>query len=154
MKACDLPISRNEWDAAISFVSRSFNDVTATETQSAIALWEESEKYQGGIRANTTTFNVLLDVASRSPTPLLIDMIIKEMQDRNGEKVREAYRELVDSGEVVDTVVLNAVVTAMIRAKEHGSAEYIYDIPPVPQYPQANVNGKEVDVLTSRFFLY
>ena len=147
MKACDLPISRNEWNAAISFVSRSFNDVTATETQSAIALWDESEKYQGGIRANTTTFNVLLDVASRSPTPLLTDMILKEMQDRdlkpdrftyttlityhgicgNGEKVREAYRELVDSGEVVDTVVLNAVMTAMIRAKEHGSAEYIYE---------------------------
>ncbi|KAG0136599.1 hypothetical protein HOY82DRAFT_49120 [Tuber indicum] len=146
MKACDLPISRNEWNAAISFISRSFNDVTTTETQSAIALWDESEKYQGGIRANTTTFNVLLDVASRSPTPLLTDMILKEMQNRelkpdrftyttlityhgicgDGEKVRETYRELVDSGEVVDTVVLNAVMTAMIRAKEHGSAEYIY----------------------------
>ncbi|PWW78989.1 hypothetical protein C7212DRAFT_350221 [Tuber magnatum] len=147
MKACDLPISRNEWNAAISFVSRSFSNVTATETQSAIALWGESEGYKGGARANTTTFNVLLDVASRSPTPLLTDMILKEMQDRDlkpdrftyttlityhgicgdGEKVREAYRELVDSGEVVDTVVLNAVMTAMIRAKEHGSAEYIYE---------------------------
>ncbi|RPB05090.1 hypothetical protein L873DRAFT_1663492 [Choiromyces venosus 120613-1] len=146
MKACDLPISRNEWNAAISFVSRSFNDVTTTETQAAIALWDESENYQGGTRANTTTFNVLLDVASRSPTPLLTEMILKEMQDRDlkpdrftyttlityhgicgdGDKVREAYRELVDSGEIVDTVVLNAVMTAMIRAKEHGSAEYIY----------------------------
>jgi len=147
MKACDLPISRNEWNAAISFVSRSFNDVTATETQSAIALWDQSEKYQGGIRANTTTFNVLLDAASRSPTPLLTDMFLKEMRDRDlkpdrftyttlityhgicgdGDRVREVYRELVDSGEVVDTVVLNAVMTAMIRAKEHGSAEYIYE---------------------------
>lgn len=146
MKLCGLPISRNEWNAAISLVSRAFHEVTATETKSALSLWEESERYAGGVPADTTTFNILLDMASKSPTPLLTDLILKEMQDRkiqpdrftytslityygicgDANKVRETYRTLVDEGEIVDTVILNAVMTAFIRTKEFGAAEYIY----------------------------
>lgn len=145
MKAVDLPISRNEWNAAISFVARAFREVTTREAKSAIQIWKESELIVG-CASDTTTFNILLDMASKSDIPVLADWIIREMENRGigsdrfthttiityhgfrgeGERVRAAYRDLVDAGEIVDTVVLNAVISALFRANQPQSADYIY----------------------------
>lgn len=85
-------------------------------------------------------------MASKSDTPVLAKWILKEMDNRgiapdrfthttlityhglrgDAESARGAYRALVDAGEIVDTVVLNAVMTALYRCREPQSAEYIY----------------------------
>lgn len=146
MKAAKLHISRNEWNAAVSSVARCSREVTMREAKSAIQIWKESE-LMTGVVSNTVTFNILLDMASRSDTPVLVEWILNEMKTRkispdrsthttiitlhglhqDGEKVREAYRNFVDAGEIVDTVVLNAVMSALIRAHQPQSAEYIYE---------------------------
>lgn len=146
MKAANLPISRNEWNTAVSFVARCFKEVTMREAKSAIQIWKESELI-AGVASNTGTFNILLDMASKCDAPVLAEWILREMETRgispdrfthttiitfhgfrgDGEKVREAYRNFVDTGEVVDTVVLNAVMSALIRAQQPQSAEYIYE---------------------------
>lgn len=145
-KAAGLRISRNEWNAAISFIARSSKEVTMREAKSAIQIWKESEVV-AGIPSNTGSFNILLDMATRSDAPVLIEWILREMETRgvepdrfthttiitmhgfrgDGEKVREAYSNFVDAGEIVDTVVLNAVMAALIRSGQPQSAEYIYD---------------------------
>lgn len=146
MKTANIPISRNEWNAAVSFVARAFKVVTLREAKSAIQLWKESELAVGAA-SDVVTFNILLDLASKSDIPVLADWILREMETReigldrfthttiityhgfrgNGEGVRAAYRDLVDAGEVVDTVVLNAVMSALLQAKQPQSAEYIYE---------------------------
>lgn len=144
--AAGLRISRNEWNAAISFIARSSREVTMREAKSAIQIWKESELV-AGIASNTGSFNILLDMAMRSDAPVLTEWILREMETRgikpdrfthtiiitmhgfhgDGEKVREAYSNFVDAGEIVDTVVLNAVMAALIRSGQPQSAEYIYD---------------------------
>lgn len=146
MKAANIPISRNEWNAAIAFVARCSKEVTMREAKSAIQIWKESE-LTTGVASNTGTFNILLDMASKSGAPVLVEWILNEMKTRgispdrfthttmitfhsfcrDGEKVREAYRNFVEAGEIVDTVVLNAVMAALIRAQQPQSAEYIYE---------------------------
>lgn len=146
MKATGLPISRNEWNAAVSFVARSFREVTMREAKSAIQIWKESE-IVAGVPSNTGSFNILLDMASKSNAPVLAEWVLREMKIRgisadrfthvtiitihgfrgDGEKVREAYRNFVDAGEIVDTVALNAVMSGLIRSGQPQSAEYIYD---------------------------
>ena len=43
------------------------------------------------------------------------------------EAVRASYKELVDSGEIVDTVVLNCVMQSLINAGEASAAELIFE---------------------------
>lgn len=152
LRAANLPITRSEYNAAISFVARSFDTVTPDEAKAALHLWKTSESPHPttgtpGVPSDITTFNILLDLASKSDTPLLVEWILREldmrgmMPDRfthttlityhglrgDGEGVRLAYRALVDAGEIVDTVVLNAAMAAFLRAGQPQSAEYIYE---------------------------
>ncbi|KAL7273689.1 hypothetical protein RUND412_003431 [Rhizina undulata] len=146
LRAAGLPIKRNEWNAAISFVGRSFREVTHSAVKAALDLWKESEEV-AGVPADVTTFNILFDIIVRTENPMLAELVIGEMNARgisldrftktsiimyhgiraDGPKVRDVYREMVDTGELVDTVVLNAVMTALFKAKEPGAAEYIYE---------------------------
>jgi pentatricopeptide repeat protein len=146
LRAAALPITRAEYNAAISFVARSFDSVSLDEAKSAIHLWKKSEGL-AGVASDITTFNILLDMASKSDTPVLVEWILREIESRgmapdrfthttlityhglrgDGEGVRLAYRELVDAGEIVDTVVLNAVMAAFLRAGQPQSADYIYE---------------------------
>ncbi|KAI5839488.1 hypothetical protein DFP73DRAFT_483949 [Morchella snyderi] len=158
MRAAALPVTRAEYNAAISFVARSFDSVSLDDVKSAIHLWKKSEDGVGvaagvggpppaGVASDITTFNILLDMASRSDTPVLVEWLLRELSARgmapdrfthttlityhglrgDGEGVRLAYRRLVDAGEIVDTVVLNAVMAAFLRAGQPQSAHYIYE---------------------------
>ncbi|KAH8151121.1 uncharacterized protein LAJ45_04823 [Morchella importuna] len=155
LRAASLPITRPEYNAAISFVARSFDAVTPSDAKAAIHLWQQSESptttttaaAAAGVPSDITTFNILLDMASKSDTPLLVEWLLRELSSRgmapdrfthttlityhglrgDGEGVRMAYRALVDAGEIVDTVVLNAVMAAFLRAGQPQSAEYIYE---------------------------
>ncbi|RKF78767.1 putative pentatricopeptide repeat protein [Golovinomyces cichoracearum] len=145
LKAVGIPLTLSEWNSAISFVARYVRTTTETEVGSALKMWKEME-YSAGVKGDNVTFNILFDVSCRAGKFALAEMIYKEMEARgleytryhrvtkimfhgfkqDGDGVRAAYRELVQSGEIVDTVVLNAMISALIKAREPNSAENIY----------------------------
>ncbi|KAI9771321.1 MAG: hypothetical protein M1840_002291 [Geoglossum simile] len=146
MKVVGIPLTTGEWSSAIAFVGRCFSRVSQAEIESALYLWKEMEG-EAGVRGSTATFNILFDVAAKAGKFALAEMILMEMQSRgleldryarvgliyyyglkgDGGGVRRAYRELVDAGEIVDTVVLNCVIAALVKAGEAAAAEQVYE---------------------------
>jgi pentatricopeptide repeat protein len=146
MKIVGIPLTTGEWSSAIAFVGRCFSRVSQAEIESALYLWKEMEG-EAGVKSSTVTFNILFDVAAKAGKFALAEMILVEMQSRgleldryarvgliyyyglkgDGDGVRRAYRELVDAGEIVDTVVLNCVIAALVKAGEPAAAEQVYE---------------------------
>jgi pentatricopeptide repeat protein len=146
MKASKIPITTAEWTSAISFAGKCLRRISSTELHSALQLWREMEN-QAGVRGSYVTFNVLYDIAAKAGKFPLAKLIIQEMQSRkltfnryfwtsyiysnglqgDGDGVRRAYRELVEIGEIVDTVVLNCVISSLINAGEATAAEMVYE---------------------------
>jgi pentatricopeptide repeat protein len=146
VKKAGLPLRLREWNFAISLASRYVRRTTKTELVTAMQLWKEMENDQG-ILANEVTFNILFDVASKANDFNLAEEVYKEMEARgipfnryhhvsmihffglkqDGDGVRAAYREMVEDGEIVDTVVLNCVIAGLTRAGEHEAAAEIYE---------------------------
>ncbi len=109
-------------------------------------LWTEME-LENGVQANAVTFNILFDVAVKGGHFALADMVLEEMKARNlpierytrvgliyyhgrkadGDGIRRAYRELVQAGEIVDTVVLNCVIASLLRAGEPHAGEQVFE---------------------------
>ncbi|KAK3392514.1 hypothetical protein B0T20DRAFT_421327 [Sordaria brevicollis] len=145
VRNCSMPLTAGEWNCAISFASRYVGTVTETQAQSAMRLWREME-VDAGIKATEVTFNILFDVASKAGNFTLAEMIYQEMVSRGhyfnryhhvslihffGLKretggLRAAFREMVEAGEMIDTVVLNAVISGLLRSGEEAAAERIY----------------------------
>ncbi|KAK4213028.1 hypothetical protein QBC37DRAFT_423806 [Rhypophila decipiens] len=139
-------LTTSEWNAAISFASRYVGTVTEAETEAALKLWREME-LESSVKATDVTFNILFDVASKSGNFVLAEMIYREMESRGhrfnryhyvslihffGLKqdtiaMRAAYREMVNAGEIVDTVTLNAIISGLLRSGEEYAAEKVYD---------------------------
>ncbi|KAJ6264291.1 hypothetical protein Dda_0436 [Drechslerella dactyloides] len=144
MKTGRVPIPRLHWNVAISFVAKCYRKLTDHDLQSGLFLWKEMEKV-AGMPGDATTFNILFHLAANSNMAHLPLMILKEMKRRrvpldrfsyvnlityygkqgNGSGIRSTYRELVEAREVVDIVVLNAIMTALIEAGEPQAAEDI-----------------------------
>jgi pentatricopeptide repeat protein len=146
MKNSHIHIIRSEWTSAIYLAGRFMGKVSAHELQSALYLWRDMEK-RAGVRGGRVTLNVLFDVAVKAGKFTLAETFLKEMLARklkvhrhfrvsllyyygvlqNGDAVRKTYQELVTSGDVVDTVVMNAVIAALIRAGEPAAAEHVFE---------------------------
>ena len=146
MKAAEMPIIRSEWTSAIQFAGRFMRRVSADEVESALVLWKEMEEH-AGVRGSDVTFNVLFNIAVRAGKYALAESLLAEMKRRrlplqrhlrtsliyyhgvcqDGAAVRRAYRDLVAAGEIVDTVVLNAVVAALLRAGEPRAADHVFE---------------------------
>ncbi|KAK0116855.1 hypothetical protein ONS96_012703 [Cadophora gregata f. sp. sojae] len=146
MKRCAIPLLISEWTSAISLVASYVNRITETEVEAALQMWREVE-HVSGVKGNEATFNVLFDAACKAGKFVLAEMIYKEMGNRglpmdrfhhvsliffhglkqNGDDARAAYNALVEAGEIVDTVVLNAMISALIRSSEPAAAENIYE---------------------------
>ena len=146
MKAADLPITEAEWNSAIAFTGRCFVQVTAVEVEAAIRMWKEMEQ-EAGVKSGHVTFNILFDIATKAGKFVLAEMILREMANRrmplnrfartgliyyyglkgDGQGVRRAYRELVDAGYIVDTVVMDCVVVSLLKAGELPAAEQVYE---------------------------
>ncbi|KAK5234004.1 hypothetical protein LTR47_005122 [Exophiala xenobiotica] len=142
----DVPVTRSEWASAIYLAGRSFNKVTQAEVDSAFHLWRRMEN-DAGVKAHHVTFNILFDIAVRAGKFPLAQMVLKEMHDRgfrlnrlgrvsviyyhglrgDGDAVRKAYRDFVDAGEIIDTLVLNCVIASLYNAQEPTAAEQIYE---------------------------
>ncbi|PMD44021.1 hypothetical protein L207DRAFT_508794 [Hyaloscypha variabilis F] len=146
VKRSAIPLSSAEWTSAVSFVARYVSWSTEVEVEAALHMWREME-HVAGVRASDATFNVLFDVACKAGKFTLAEMIYKEMESRglefnryhhvsmiffyglqkNGDGARAAYKSLVEAGEIVDTVVLNAMISALFRAHEPTAAENVYE---------------------------
>ena len=146
MKSAKLPMIDGEWNSAIAFCGQCFTQITAVDVENALRTWTEMEQ-EANIRGQTVTFNILFDMAAKAEKFVLAEMILKEMEDRrlnynrysrnafifyyglrgDGDGVRRAYREFVESGQIVDTVIMNTVITALIRSGEPAAAEQVYE---------------------------
>lgn len=146
MKKAHIHIKHSEWTSAIYFAGRSLGKVTTDEVQSALYIWRDMEK-RAGVKAGAVTLNVLFDIAVKAGKYTLAETFLKEMQARklkvhrhfrvsllyyygvlqNGNGVRRTYQEIVSSGDIVDTVVMNAVIAALIRAGEPSAAEHVFE---------------------------
>lgn len=141
-----LRLTRAEWNAGIAFAARWVGHTTERETSAALRMWKEMETV-AGIQGNAVTFNILFDVASKAGNYVLAEMLYKEMVKRNlpwnryhhvslihffglkmdSDGVRAAYKEMVEAGELIDTVVLNCVIAGFLRCGEEYAAERVYE---------------------------
>ena len=146
MQRASLPITSAEWSSAIYLAGRSFVRVTDAEIASAFRIWREMEQ-EADVQASHVTFNILFDIAVRAGKFVLGETVLKEMYARglrlnrlgrvsliyyhglrgDGDGVRKSYRDFVEAGEIVDTLVLNCVMASLIHAQEPIAAEQIYE---------------------------
>ncbi|KIW12451.1 hypothetical protein PV08_09728 [Exophiala spinifera] len=142
----DVPVTRAEWASAIYLAGRSFAKVTQSEVNAAFQIWRRMET-EAGVKSHHVTLNILFDIAVRANKFPLAQMVLKEMHDRglrlnrlgrvsviyyhglraDGDGVRKAYRDFVDAGEIIDTLVLNCVIASLYNAQEPTAAEQIYE---------------------------
>ena len=162
MQRARLPITQGEWSSAIYLAGRSFVRVTDAEVASSFRIWTEMED-EAGVRASHVTFNILFDIAVRAGKFVLAETVLREMHSRglhlnrlgrvsliyyhglrgDGDGVRQTYRDFVEAGEIVDTLVLNCVMASLIHAQEPVAAEQVYER--MKQLQQRLVKGKRED---------
>ncbi|KAI1294390.1 hypothetical protein F5Y03DRAFT_372901 [Xylaria venustula] len=146
IKNSGFALTSFQWNTAMSFATGYVATTTEVEVEAALKLWRQMEK-DAGLKANEVTFNILFDAASKAGKFSLAEMIYEEMthrgfafnryhyvslihffglkQDSSG--VRAGYREMVEAGEIIDTVVLNCLITSFIQCGEEQSAEHVYE---------------------------
>ena len=145
MQLAKLPVTVAEWSSAIYLAGRSFKQVTTAALDAAIVQWRNMEQ-DAGVRSTHVTFNILFDIAVRAGKFALAESFLKEMFSRglrlnrlgrvsliyyhglrgDGDAVRRTYRDFVEAGEIVDTLVLNCVIAALLNAGESAAADQIF----------------------------
>ncbi|KAL4873185.1 hypothetical protein BDV12DRAFT_160542 [Aspergillus spectabilis] len=145
MRAAGLGISRSLWTSAIHLAGRTSSRVTKGDLIRAISLWNQMERIEG-VESDSVVFTILFDIAVKAGHYTVANHVIKEMERRNiqfgrdgkvskifyyglledADGVRHAFDEFVESGEIVDTVVINCLITSFLRAGETGAAKRLY----------------------------
>ena len=166
MKSANIAMTEAEWNSAIAFCGLCFTHIKAADVEVALRTWKEMEG-KATVKSGRVTFNILLDMATKAGKFVLAEMILEEMKARklklnryarvgliyyhglraDGEAVRKAYRDFVEAGEIVDTVVLNCVIASLIRAGEPDAAERVYER---MKRRLANYTGKALPSLSWR----
>ena len=147
MQKANLPITKSEWSSAIYLAGRTFSQMSDKKAlPEALQIWRRMEK-EAGVNANNVTFNILFDIAVRAGKYVFADTLLREMHSRglrldrlgrvgliyyhgirqDGDAIRKTYRDFVDAGEIVDTLVLNCVIASLNNAQENAAAEQTYE---------------------------
>ncbi|KAL8753404.1 MAG: hypothetical protein Q9184_005432 [Pyrenodesmia sp. 2 TL-2023] len=146
MKEASIPLLQAEWNSAIAYAGRCYARVEASEVEAALRIWKEMEQ-EAEVKSGTVTFNILFDIATKAGKYVLAEMILKEMKTRgleynrfsyvsliyyygikgDGGAIRKTYRDMVDAGQIIDTVVMNCIIASLLRAKELPAAEQVYE---------------------------
>ncbi|KAI9731784.1 MAG: hypothetical protein M1834_004573 [Cirrosporium novae-zelandiae] len=146
MKDAEIALTVCQWTSAVNLAGRCFRRFSSLEVEAALRLWKEME-HSAGIKSTSVTFNILFDISVKAGKFVLAEMILKEMESRgleynrwthtaliyyhglkgDGDRVRRAYQELVQDGQIIDTLVLNCVMSAFIHAGEPSAAEQVYE---------------------------
>ncbi|KAL4785726.1 hypothetical protein BJX76DRAFT_157925 [Aspergillus varians] len=145
MLTAGLPMSRSLWSSAIYLAGRSTGMVTKDDLIRAIGIWNQME-HLAGIQSDGVVFTILFDIAIKAGQYTVADRLIEEMDRRNiqfgragkvakifyyglmgdADGVSQAFDEFVESGEIVDTAVMNCLMASFLRAGEVESADQIY----------------------------
>ncbi|KAI5306495.1 mitochondrial ribosomal small subunit component [Ascosphaera pollenicola] len=146
MTEAGLQLSDALWNSAIFLAAKCSPTIRPMDLERSLGLWRRME-YQGHVRSARVTFNILFDIAIKAGQYKVAEKIVDEMVSRdldfsrngkvtkiylqgqlkNPEGVRQEYNDFVRSGEVVDTVVLNCVMSSLMKAGEFEMAEKIYE---------------------------
>ena len=153
MIAAGIPASRPFWTSAIHMTGRCnsgnsapHKPVRRDELEAAIGVWRRMERF-AGIKADEVVFEVLFDLAIKARRYTVAERLVKEMKSRGLEfsrfgkvsyisyqgalgdldGVSKAFTEFVTSGEFVDTVVLNCLLSSLLRAGGIRTAEMLYE---------------------------
>ncbi|BFZ61721.1 hypothetical protein YB2330_002796 [Saitoella coloradoensis] len=146
MKKNGTDITIGNWNSAIAFVGRYRRCVTADEMRNAVSIWQDME-LNHGIKADTVTFNTLIDIAFRARLWNTLAELVEEMKKRelpfdrftyvmlinhrgimgDASGVHQAFADMQKTGEVVDTVTLNAVITSLLRVGDVHAADGIFE---------------------------
>ncbi|KAI4131052.1 MAG: hypothetical protein LQ341_006398, partial [Variospora aurantia] len=124
MKEASIPLTESEWNSAIAYAGRCFVRVEATEVESALHIWKEMER-EAGVKSGVVTFNILFDIATKAGKHVLAEMVLNEMKTRG--LAYNRFSDLVEAGQIVDTVVMNCVIASLIRAGEFPAAQQVYE---------------------------
>ncbi|KAI1821233.1 hypothetical protein F4861DRAFT_520016 [Xylaria intraflava] len=139
-------LTTTQWNTAMSFAARYVTVTTEVEVEAALNIWRMMER-EAGLKGDSVTFNILFDAASKAGKFDLAEMVYTEMTRRgfafnryhhvsliyffglkgDSSGVRAAYKELIEAGEIVDTVVFNSLIASFIRCGEEQSAEHVYE---------------------------
>jgi pentatricopeptide repeat protein len=145
MQLAKLPITQAEWSSAIYMAGQSIGRVTQHHVESAMKMWRQME-HEAGVMSTHVTFNILFDIAVRAGKYTLAESTMREMYRRDlrlnrlgrvsliyyhglrrdGDGVRRTYRDFVEAGEIVDTVVMNCVIASLMNAGEPEAADQVY----------------------------
>ncbi|KAI2622850.1 hypothetical protein GGS21DRAFT_344876 [Xylaria nigripes] len=145
-KNAGFSLTTSQWNTALSFATSSVATTTVVELETALKIWRVMEN-EAGVKGNDVTFNILFDAASKAGKFDLAEMIYKEMAHRgytfnryhhvslihffglkgDSSGVRAGYKEMIEAGEIVDTVVLNCLISSFLRCGEEHSAEHVYE---------------------------
>ncbi|KAI5778235.1 hypothetical protein EDC01DRAFT_674790 [Geopyxis carbonaria] len=145
MNTCALRVTVNEWNQAISFITKASKYTSAAEVRAAFELFSQAEK-DHGFRPNITTFNILLYGAMKSGSVQVVDQLLVELRRRelafdrftyttlithcgitgDSQGASDVYKNMVAAGEIIDTAVLNALMTALLRCEKLAAAEQLY----------------------------
>ncbi|KAJ5896127.1 uncharacterized protein N7473_005526 [Penicillium subrubescens] len=147
MIASEKSMSRSMWTSAVHFASRGSGSgrVLKRDLIRAIGVWQQME-HVAGIEADDVVFNILYDTAIKASQFTVADRLEQEMKRRKLDFTRfglvakiysagvqkdldgitENFRRFVKAGDLVDTVVLNSLCSAFIRAGDPSAAEQLY----------------------------
>ncbi|KAJ5570950.1 hypothetical protein N7535_004610 [Penicillium sp. DV-2018c] len=145
MVTARLPVSRSLWSSAIHLAGRANGKVLKRDLLRAVGMWQKME-HIAGVKADEVVFNILFDIAIKAGAFKVAERLEEEMTDRgltfsrcgkvskiyyygmlrDVEGIRGAFDEFVESGEIVDTVVMNCLIASFLRAGETQTAEQLY----------------------------
>lgn len=147
MIASEKSMSRSLWTSAVHFASRGSGSgrVLKRDLVRAIGVWQQME-HVAGIEADDVVFNILYDTAIKASQFTVADRLEQEMKRRKLDFTRfglvakiysagvrkdldgitENFQKFVKAGDLVDTVVLNSLCSAFIRAGDAAAAEQLY----------------------------
>ncbi|PHH73862.1 hypothetical protein CDD82_5229 [Ophiocordyceps australis] len=144
-KNAGLTLRRSQWNHALNLAAKHTARTSHRELESTLDLWKQME-LNAHIPGNDVTFNILFNVATKAGNFALADFIFREMENRgiefnryhhvslihyfglklDSQGLRAAYKEMVQAGQVIDTVVLNCVISGLLRCGEEAEAEGTY----------------------------
>ncbi|EED23790.1 pentatricopeptide repeat protein [Talaromyces stipitatus ATCC 10500] len=138
-------LSRSLCTSAIYFTSHKEPKLNKRDLMDAIAIWHRMETIYD-LKADNVVFELLFRIASLSGHFGVGDRLIQEMKNRklqlslqgylsilysygkrgDTEGIRKAFQELVSSGKVVNTTVINCLISSLLNAGDFDTAEQIY----------------------------
>ena len=145
VKSAGLTLRRVQWNYALAFAAKYTSHVGTQELEAVLKMWRDME-VGAGEKANHVTFNILFDTACKAGNSELAELLYNEMEHRgipfnryhhvslihffglrlDSGGIRAAYREMVESNEIVDQIALNCVIQGFLRCGEETAAEDVY----------------------------